>query len=117
MAFEKRRTRGQNDQDVCKDCRDVATYKQAEDRKVKKWTHPVLGSIECIIFEGELNDDWLPIDDEGELFRPGERTCGLKDCVKTMHVIPPVVKTVSEIDLIIGLHEAQQYNKRVRAGR
>jgi len=117
MSIIKRKERNRPDLDVCKDCRDVATYQETERRKVKKWRHPVLGMIDCVIFEGELNDDWLPVDDEGQLFRPGTRICGLKDCVKTMHVIPPEVKTISETDRIIGLHEIQQYNKRARANR
>jgi hypothetical protein len=34
-----------------------------------------------------LNDDWHPIDDNGELYRPGKRLCGLKDCVRQAHII------------------------------
>ena len=113
-AYQKRKDRGLTDLDVCKDCRDVATYRDTE-RKIKTWKHPKLGVISCLIYAGELNDDWLPIDDEGELFKPGERICGLKDCVFSKHVIPPKVLTVSDIDLIIGLHEMQQHNKRARA--
>lgn len=113
-SVDKRKSRGLDQIDVCRDCRDVKTYLDNEKRKIKRWIHPVLGLIECVIFDGELNDDWLPVDDEGELFRPGERICGFKDCVKKMHIIAPEVKTVSPIDLILGMYEMQQYNKRVR---
>jgi hypothetical protein len=39
------------------------------------------------LWTGELNDNWEPITDDGQLYRPGERLCGLKDCVKQAHVI------------------------------
>jgi hypothetical protein len=39
------------------------------------------------LWTGELNDNWQPITDDGQLYRPGERLCGLKDCVKQAHVI------------------------------
>jgi hypothetical protein len=104
----KRKIRNVENYDYCRDCRDTRT----EIRRDYGWVHPVLGKIKCWLWTGELNDDWWPIDEQGNLFRPGERLCGLKDCVRLTHVIEPEVKTVSPIDLILGMHEMQQYNKR-----
>jgi hypothetical protein len=39
------------------------------------------------LWTGDLDDNWQPIDEDGQLYRPGERLCGLKDCVKQSHVI------------------------------
>lgn len=114
FARQKRISRNLPDADVCRDCRDVASCKQIEGYKRLQRKHPTLGQICCVIYPHDLNEDWLPIDDEGNLFMPGERICGLKDCVSKAHVIPPVVKTVSNIDLILGMHEMQQHNKKAR---
>jgi hypothetical protein len=54
-------------------------------------------------------------DDEGKLFMPGHRICDLKDCVNSNHVIAPAVATVSHIDLILGMHELQQHNRRANS--
>jgi hypothetical protein len=93
MIYEKRVARSNCDADVCKDCRDVASYEDKDDRKIKQWIHPVLGWVECIIFEGELNDDWNPIDEDGHLYRPGQRICGLRDCVKQLHILEVQTKS------------------------
>jgi hypothetical protein len=94
----------------CRDCRDDRT----EIRRDYKWNHPVLGRISCWLWIHELNDDWWPIDENGELFRPGKRICGLKDCVRLTHIIEPETLTVSDTDLILGMHEMQQHNRRTK---
>lgn len=40
----------------------------------------------CTPYAGNLNDDWLPVTDTGELFMPGIRSCKRKDCVNPEHV-------------------------------
>jgi len=40
----------------------------------------------CIPWLGEVDDDFRPFDRNG-LYRPGERSCGKKDCVQKNHVI------------------------------
>ena len=67
----------------CRDCRDDRT----EIRRDYAWKHPALGKVHCWLWTGELNDNWEPITEDGELYRPGKRLCGLKDCVKQAHVI------------------------------
>lgn len=114
-TYAKRKERNLTDLDVCRDCRDVRKAPLFHKNKSVRTNHPELGVLWCYIWAGDLNDDWLPIDDEGNLFMPGERICGLKDCVAEQHVIKPEPITVSDIDLILGMHEMQQYNKRVRA--
>jgi hypothetical protein len=111
-AYYKRKERKLPDLDVCKDCRDVRKAAVMNSRKKKRIDHPELGIIFCAIWDGELNDDWLPIDDEGKLFLPGQRICGLKDCVNTAHVISPKVMQVSDLELILGMHEMQQHNRK-----
>ena len=111
-AYYKRKERKLPDLDVCKDCRDVRKAAVINSRKKKRIDHPELGVIFCAIWDGDLNDDWLPIDDEGALFKPGLRICGLKDCVNTAHIISPSVPTVSDIELILGMHEMQQHNRK-----
>lgn len=69
---------------LCRDCRDTAPS-----RKYVGWTHPVLGRIYCMPFQGELDEDWNPIDAKGRLYKPGLRLCGLKDCVVSAHIVAP----------------------------
>jgi hypothetical protein len=38
----------------------------------------------------------------------------LKDCVKVAHVIPAPVKTVSDTEMILMMHELQQHNRRTK---
>jgi hypothetical protein len=111
-AYSKRKERQLPDLDVCKDCRDVRKAEAVNSRKKKRIDHPELGVVYCVIWDGELNDDWFPIDDEGKPFVPGERICGFKDCVNTTHVIPPKKMQVSDLELILGMHELQQHNRR-----
>jgi hypothetical protein len=106
----KRKIRKVENPEYCRDCRDTRT----EIRRSYKWNHPVLGEIYCSLWQGELNDDWWPIDEYGNLFRPGQRLCGLKDCVKQTHVIEPEKPPVDH-KLLIAMMEMQEYNKRVRA--
>jgi hypothetical protein len=40
----------------------------------------------CTPYTGNLNDDWLPVTDTGDLFMPGVRSCERKDCVNVEHV-------------------------------
>jgi hypothetical protein len=112
-TYAKRIERKLGDADVCKDCRDVRRAASIKSRKDKKWEHPTLGFIYCVIWDGDLNDDWLPIDDEGGLFRPGLRICGLKDCINSSHVIKPAVATVSDIDVILMSMEVRAKHKKV----
>jgi hypothetical protein len=111
-TYAKRKERQLPDLDVCKDCRDVRKAEVLNTRKKKRMDHPDLGIIFCAIWDGDLNEDWLPIDDEGKLFLPGLRICGLKDCVNTTHIIKPKVLQVTDHELILGMHEMQQHNRR-----
>jgi hypothetical protein len=108
-----RRSRNDVNPDSCRDCRD---YRQRPGimRKQYKWIHPSLGFIYCSLWLDELDDQWRPIDEQGQLVRPGKRICGLKDCVKPEHVIAPTPATVSDIDMILMMHEMQQHNKRTK---
>jgi len=113
-TYTKRVERKLGDANICKDCRDVRRVASIKSRKDKKWEHPTLGIIYCQIWDGDLNDDWLPIDDEGALFRPGLRNCGLKDCVNSTHIIQPKVLQVNDLELLLGMHELQQHNRRAK---
>ena len=113
-AYFKRVERKRNDPNVCKDCTDVRKSNGLQKYKSKRTDHPELGVLWCYIWDGELNDDWYPIDDNGKLYMPGVRICGFKDCVSSQHVIPPKVAEVSDIDLILGMHEMQQHNRRTK---
>jgi hypothetical protein len=79
------------------------------------WNHPVLGKLYCHPYDGELNELWQPINAVGDLYRPGERICGYKDCVNSNHIKPFEKKTISDQDLFWGLVEAQAINKKVDA--
>jgi hypothetical protein len=110
----KRKQRKDEQPDQCKDCRDVR--KPADTSRFRKVvrTHPKLGKIECRAWNGEIDDNWNPIDENGELYRPGERICGAKDCVDIHHIIAAEPLTVSDTELILGMHEMQQHNRKVR---
>ena len=111
-AYLKRVERKRDDPNVCKDCTDVRKSNGLQKYKSKRTNHPELGVVWCYIWDGELNDDWYPIDDKGKLYMPGVRICGYKDCVAVQHVIAPKVAIVSDIDLILGMHEMQQHNRK-----
>jgi len=106
-AWTRRKARGRSDWKECADCRAVPS-------RAIMWTHPALGRITCFPYRGELDDNWNPINAVGDLYRPGERICGHKDCVNTKHIIEPQPKTVSDDDLFWGLVETQSVNKKNR---
>jgi len=61
-----------------------------------KWLHPILGNIECHPYDGELDELWRPINAVGDLYRPGERLCGHKDCINSNHIITPAKGVVKQ---------------------
>ena len=89
-TYAKRKERKLHDLNVCKDCRDIRKAEPPRKDKTRRTQHPELGVLWCYLWDGELNDDWLPIDDKGKLYMPGVRICGFKDCVSSQHVIPAV---------------------------
>ena len=107
-VWYKRKIRNRENWDHCRDC--IATPK-----KVEVFVHPSLGRIACVPYVGELNELWQPINAVGDLYLPGERICGHKDCVNTNHILKPEPKTVSDLDLLLGLIEIQDLNKRASA--
>jgi hypothetical protein len=111
-TYLKRVERKRDYLDVCKDCLDVRKGQSVQRRNEKNWVHPELGRIYCAIWMKELNDDWLPIDDKGNVVMPGVRICGLKDCVNSNHVIPPKTMQVTDLELLLGMHELQQHNRK-----
>jgi len=113
-TYLKRAERKRDYLDVCKDCLDVRKGQSVQRKNEKNWVHPELGRIYCAIWMKELNDDWLPIDDKGNLVMPGVRICGLKDCVNSNHVIPPKKPSVSDMDLILMSMEVRSKHKTTR---
>jgi hypothetical protein len=107
-VWYKRKFRNNANWDHCRDC--IATP-----RKTEISIHPSLGRIECVPYDGEVNELWQPINAVGDLYLPGERICGHKDCVNKNHILPPEDKTVSDLDLLLGLIEIQDFNKRASA--
>jgi len=109
--WAKRKERGKLDWDKCRDC--TATPSNAV-----RTIHAVLGVIVCYPYTGELDDLWRPIDGDGELYLPGERLCGLKDCVNRNHVIglkyAKKPKQITDLELLMSMVEVQDYNKRAR---
>lgn len=77
---EKRKSRNDPNWGLCIDCT------RGEVRQIS-YKHPVLGLIFCYPHKGDVDELWRPLDEEGNLFRPGERICGHKDCVNLNHVI------------------------------
>jgi hypothetical protein len=77
---EKRRSRKKDNPEWCSAClaKPVARI---------SYMHSVLGEIWCIPHVGDVNDDLYPVDALGELYKPGERICGHKDCVNSQHVV------------------------------
>ena len=106
-TWEKAKSRNKPDWDHCQDCK--ATPKQ---RLVVN--HPILGKIECIPYTGELDELWRPINAVGDLYKPGERLCGHKDCINSRHIITPPKHVVSDLDLILMSSEIRQQDKRAR---
>jgi len=67
------------------------------------YMHPVLGEIWCIPHVGDLNDDLYPVTDLGELYKPGERICGHRDCVNSQHVVAFKESVASGAELLFGV--------------
>ena len=104
LVWYKRKVRNRPDWDHCKDC-------NATPKKVEVTVHPSLGRIACVPYLGEVNEQWQPINAVGDLYLPGERICGNKDCVNKNHILPPEDKTVSEIDLLFSSVEVRKKHK------
>ena len=79
-VIAKRKSRKTENPDWCSSCLAKPVNRIA-------YKHPVLGEIWCIPHEGDLNDDLYPVTDLGELYKPGERICGHKDCVNSQHIV------------------------------
>jgi hypothetical protein len=104
-TWEKAKSRNKPDWDHCQDCK--ATPKQ---RLVVN--HPILGKIECIPYTGELDELWRPINAVGDLYKPGERLCGHKDCINSNHIVSPPKPVVSDLDMILMSSEIRQPSKK-----
>ncbi len=108
-ALFKRIERGVVNADQCEDCRDFGKPM----RNSQTWTHPVLGKIMCKPHTGEVDDNFNPINKAGRLYMPGERICGLKDCVKRSHLVKHANKLVADpVETILAMVEAQTYMAR-----
>lgn len=81
-VLHKRRARG-DFETLCRDCKDT----DPDWRQTVVRVHPILGRIECRPYRGDLDDDWNPIDKKGNLYMPGERICGHKDCITKKHIV------------------------------
>jgi hypothetical protein len=104
-TWEKAKSRNKPDWDHCQDCK--ATPKQ---RLIVN--HPILGKIECIPYTGELDELWRPINAVGDLYKPGERLCGHKDCINSRHIIAPPKPVISDIERILMSSEVRQPSKK-----
>ena len=102
--WAKRKQRGRADWTSCVDC----TAKPIDKITVH---HPALGQIQCYPHKGEVNELWQPLDELGELFRPGVRLCGYKDCVNTAHIAKPAVTPLTDLELIVF---SVEFNRRRR---
>lgn len=60
---------------VCSDCLMKPTY-------AIKYNNEV-----CRPWRGEVDEDLNPLDEQGNLYVPGIRICGHKDCVNRSHII------------------------------
>jgi hypothetical protein len=107
-VWYKRKIRNRDNWDHCRDC--IATP-----RKIEVTFHPSLGRIECVPYVGEVNELWQPINAVGDLYLPGERICGHKDCVNKNHIRQPEPKTVSDLDLLLGMIEIDDFHKKASA--
>jgi hypothetical protein len=61
---------------LCSSCRAVPRFQV---KTAAGWCRP---------WKGETDDNWNPIDNNGNLVMPGIRSCGYKDCMHEDHVIP-----------------------------
>jgi hypothetical protein len=104
-TWAKRKARNKDDWDHCADC-------TARPIKNINFIHPILGLIRCIAYDGELDDLWRPINAVGDLYKPGERICGHKDCVNSNHVIAPSKPVIGDLDLILMSSEIRKATRR-----
>ena len=74
--ISKRKARSQ-EVNICGDCTMRPTKHIAKDGE---WCRP---------HQGEVDNDLRPIDEHGRLYKPGLRSCGKSDCVRTDHVFNP----------------------------
>jgi hypothetical protein len=107
-TYWKRIKRQTPNPDECRDCKDTS----AKHKGKYRWIHPVLGQLSCNPYKGDLDDDWNPITKDGRLYMPGDRICGLKDCVRASHVKPRVMLVADPIETILALAEAQSYSPK-----
>lgn len=105
-TWAKNKSRQIPEWDHCADCR-------AKPKVRLIINHPILGKIECIPYTGEVNELWQPINAVGDLYMPGERLCGHKDCVNRNHVVKPPKKTMNKLDMILMSTEIRKPRKRV----
>jgi hypothetical protein len=47
------------------------------------------GKLRCEPYEGLVDQELNPIDEQGNLVKPGERICGHKDCMADAHIVLP----------------------------
>lgn len=108
-TVEKRISRGVVEWDLCEDC-------LREPTRAIIYKHPQLGQITCYPHSGEVDALWRPVDALGELFRPGERLCGHKDCINLNHIVGKQVhrKYANNLESLLALIEVQDYNTRTR---
>ena len=104
-VWYKRKVRNRDNWYHCRDC--IATPKKTE-----VFIHPSLGRIACVPYVGEVNEQWQPINAVGDLYLPGERICGHKDCVNTKHILKPEPKVYSEIDLLLSSVEVRKKHEK-----
>jgi len=107
-VWYKRKIRNRDNWDHCKDC-------NATPKKVEVFVHPTLGRIACVPYLGEVNELWQPINAVGDLYLPGKRICGHKDCVNSAHILKPEPKVLSDLEILLSLIEIQDFNKKARA--
>lgn len=107
-VWGKRKERGRHDWDHCVDC----TAKPVGKITVH---HPSLGLIQCHPHVGEVNELWQPLDGLGQLYKPGLRLCGNKDCVNTTHIEAPKVTPITDLEVILMSIEVEA--KHRTAGR
>ena len=108
-VWAKRKQRGRQDWDNCVDC----TMRPIEKITVH---HPSLGQIQCFPHKGEVNELWQPLNVLGELYRPGVRLCGNKDCVNTSHIEQQTVTPASDIDIILMSTEVRAKHRTAANG-
>jgi len=107
--WAKRKQRGRQDWEYCVDC----TAKPTEKITVH---HPALGQIQCYPHKGEVDELWRPLDVLGQLYRPGVRLCGHKDCVNTAHIEKETVTPLTDIEIILMSTEVRAKHRTAANG-